>query len=134
MVGDQPFEIDDHSRNNWDVAFVSMGEGWHHNHHAFPTSAKHGLTGKQFDPSYMIIKTLEKFGLAWNIKVPAEEALQKKLRVATPTSGDEDFAPQRSRSIETVPSAIPDTNDGAPIAASPLARATEDDPDRKAVA
>jgi stearoyl-CoA desaturase (delta-9 desaturase) len=144
MVGDQPFEIDDKSRNNWAVAFVSMGEGWHHNHHAFPTSAKHGLTGRQIDPSYMIIKSLEKLGLAWNVRVPGEEAIQKKLRVAPEhafamagTGGtDTNFAPQRSRSNEPVPekSAIPDTNETAAIAASPLARATEDDPDRKAVA
>ena len=44
MYGARPFDIDDESRNNWAVALVSMGEGWHHNHHAFPTSARHGLS------------------------------------------------------------------------------------------
>ena len=43
MYGKQPFEIEDESRNNWAVALVSLGEGWHHSHHAFPTSARHGL-------------------------------------------------------------------------------------------
>ena len=43
MYGKRPFETEDESRNNWLVAFVSLGEGWHHSHHAFPTSARHGL-------------------------------------------------------------------------------------------
>ena len=55
MYGKRPFVTDDESRNNWVVALVSLGEGWHHNHHAFPTSARHGLQRRQFDPSYMII-------------------------------------------------------------------------------
>lgn len=140
MYGDQPFDIDDKSTNNWAVAFVSMGEGWHHNHHAFPTSAKHGLTGRQFDPSYYIIKTFEKIGIAKDVRQPSAEAVEKKLRVVTSTTDSstsctEQFAPQRSRSSESVPSsAIPDTNENAAIAASPLVRATEDDPDRQAVA
>ena len=43
MYGRQTFEGDDESRDNWAVAMVSLGEGWHHSHHAFPTSARHGL-------------------------------------------------------------------------------------------
>ncbi|MFY9488987.1 MAG: acyl-CoA desaturase [Solirubrobacterales bacterium] len=80
MYGKQPFEIEDQSTNNWAVAIVSMGEGWHHNHHAFPTSAKHGLVGRQFDPSYLLIKGLEKTGLAWNLRQPTEEQVARKLK------------------------------------------------------
>ncbi|MFY9265231.1 MAG: fatty acid desaturase [Solirubrobacterales bacterium] len=80
MYGKQPFEVEDQSTNNWAVALVSMGEGWHHNHHAFPTSAKHGLLGRQFDPSYLFIKGLEKTGLAWNVRRPTDEQVQRKLR------------------------------------------------------
>ena len=50
MYGKRPFETEDESRNNWLVAFVSLGEGWHHSHHAFPTSARHGLQRRSSTP------------------------------------------------------------------------------------
>jgi len=78
LYGSQPFELEDQSRNNWAVAMISLGEGWHHNHHAFPTSAKHGLRRRQIDPSYMIIKGMEKVGLASNVKVPREAEVERK--------------------------------------------------------
>jgi stearoyl-CoA desaturase (delta-9 desaturase) len=52
-----------------------MGEGWHNNHHAFPTSARHGLRWWQVDFSYWLIRGLALFGLAWNVKLPAKQAL-----------------------------------------------------------
>jgi hypothetical protein len=142
MYGDEPFDIEDESKNNWAVAMVAMGEGWHHNHHAFPTSAKHGLTGRQIDPSYYIIKGLEAAGLAWDLKQPSPEAVQKKLRVAPTGQSDglasdtNGFAPQRNHGPnKPVPeSAIPDADDAAARAASPLARANEGTSDRQAVA
>jgi len=79
MYGKRPFVTDDESRNNWVVALVSLGEGWHHNHHAFPTSARHGLQGRQFDPSYMIIKGMEKVGLASDLKQPKPAEIARKL-------------------------------------------------------
>ena len=79
MYGKRPFVTDDESRNNWVVALVSLGEGWHHNHHAFPTSARHGLQGRQFDPSYMIIKGMEKLGLASDLKQPKPAEIARKL-------------------------------------------------------
>ena len=59
MYGSRPFALEDESRNNAAVALVTLGEGWHHNHHAFPTSARHGLRRLQFDPSYAFIRALE---------------------------------------------------------------------------
>ncbi|MGZ4275066.1 MAG: acyl-CoA desaturase [Solirubrobacteraceae bacterium] len=79
MYGKRPFVTEDESRNNWVVAFVSLGEGWHHNHHAFPTSARHGLQGRQFDPSYMIIRAMEKVGWARNVKEPKPAEIARKL-------------------------------------------------------
>ncbi|MGZ4267576.1 MAG: acyl-CoA desaturase [Solirubrobacteraceae bacterium] len=79
MYGKRPFVTEDESRNNWVVAFVSLGEGWHHNHHAFPTSARHGLQGRQFDPSYVIIRAMEKVGWARNVKEPKPAEIARKL-------------------------------------------------------
>jgi stearoyl-CoA desaturase (delta-9 desaturase) len=78
MYGTQPFEVDDQSRNNWLVALVSLGEGWHHNHHAFPTSARHGLRKIEIDPSYYLIKTMAKLRLVREVKVPRPEEMERK--------------------------------------------------------
>lgn len=66
--GTRPFATPDASRNNWIVAFISMGEGWHNNHHAFPRSAFHGLRWWQLDVSGYLIRSLEVLGLAWNVQ------------------------------------------------------------------
>jgi stearoyl-CoA desaturase (delta-9 desaturase) len=84
MYGKKPFAIEDESRDNWMVAMVSLGEGWHHSHHAFPTSARHGLRERQMDPSYAVIRGLEKLGLAWNVKQPKPEQIEAK-RVGAPS-------------------------------------------------
>jgi stearoyl-CoA desaturase (delta-9 desaturase) len=66
--GSRRFETRDDSTNNGWVAAVSWGEGWHNNHHAYPTSARHGLTWREIDLNWMQIKILEKLGLAWKLK------------------------------------------------------------------
>ncbi len=68
MWGSRRFATRDDSRNNWWVALISFGEGWHNNHHAHPTSARHGLAWYEFDPSWLLIKTLRALGIARNIK------------------------------------------------------------------
>jgi fatty-acid desaturase len=68
MWGSRRFETRDSSRNNWWVALVSGGEGWHNNHHANPVSARHGLRWYEFDPNYWGIWLLAKLGLASKIK------------------------------------------------------------------
>ena len=83
MYGRKSFDIEDESRDNWAVAMISLGEGWHHSHHAFPTSARHGLNRHQIDPSYAVIRTLERVGLVWNVKRPKDTQLEAK-RVGAP--------------------------------------------------
>ena len=69
MWGARRFSTRDDSRNNWWVALISFGEGWHNNHHAHPTSARHGLAWWEFDPSWLQIKLLKRLGLAKSIHV-----------------------------------------------------------------
>ena len=59
MWGTRRFDTRDDSRNNWWVALITFGEGWHNNHHAHPTSARHGLAWYEFDPSWILIKLLK---------------------------------------------------------------------------
>jgi len=78
-VGYQTFRTGDRSTNNWWVAILTFGEGWHNNHHAFPFSARHGLRWFEFDPTYWTIKMLAWVRLARNIKLPTREM---KVRLA----------------------------------------------------
>jgi stearoyl-CoA desaturase (delta-9 desaturase) len=69
MFGKRRFETNDDSTNNWFVAFLTFGEGWHNNHHAQPTSARHGLRWYEFDMNWIAIRIFEKLGWAKKIRV-----------------------------------------------------------------
>nr|AAM12238.1 desaturase delta 9 [Picea glauca] len=78
--GYQAWNTGDLSRNNWWVAALAFGEGWHNNHHAFQYSARHGLEWWQFDPTWYVIKILEALGLAKDVRAPLE---QHKTRMSS---------------------------------------------------
>ncbi len=68
--GYESYKCNDNSRNVWFVALLSMGEGWHNNHHAFPQSARHGLKPSEVDLTWIAIKLLQFLGLAKNVRLP----------------------------------------------------------------
>ncbi|GMV99365.1 MAG: stearoyl-CoA 9-desaturase [Candidatus Hydrogenedentota bacterium] len=70
LWGYSNYTTDDNSKNNWWVALLSFGEGWHNNHHADQRSAAHGHKWWEFDLTYVTIRLLEKLGLAWDVVVP----------------------------------------------------------------
>jgi stearoyl-CoA desaturase (delta-9 desaturase) len=84
MWGSRRFPTHDDSRNNWLIALITSGEGWHNNHHAHPTSARHGLTWFEFDQSWIQIKILEFFGIAKSVRV---------ARISTPMDEPEASLP-----------------------------------------
>ncbi|MGH2967035.1 MAG: acyl-CoA desaturase [Solirubrobacterales bacterium] len=67
VFGRRRFATEDESRNVFWLALPTMGEAWHNNHHAFPTSAAHGLGSWELDPSAAVIWTLERLGLVWDV-------------------------------------------------------------------
>ena len=69
MWGSRRFDTRDDSRNNWLIALITSGEGWHNNHHAHPTSARHGLAWYEFDLSWIQIRILKFFGIAKSVRV-----------------------------------------------------------------
>ncbi len=80
FLGRRRFETDDRSTNVFWLSLPSLGESWHHNHHAFPRSAVHGLRRWELDPSALIITTLEKLGLAWNVvRISPERQAERVL-------------------------------------------------------
>ena len=68
--GSRPYETGDHSRNNMLVGLLSLGEGWHNNHHACPSSARHGFRWWQPDATWCLIWLLERVGLVWKVRRP----------------------------------------------------------------
>ncbi len=78
LWGQQPFNTHDYSRNNAIFGILALGEGWHNTHHAFPTSARHGLEWWQLDISYLVIRALALLGLARDIRLPSPERIAAK--------------------------------------------------------
>jgi stearoyl-CoA desaturase (delta-9 desaturase) len=79
--GRRRFTVRDESRNVWWLSWLSFGESWHNNHHAFPSSAFHGLGPLELDPGGWLIRALESCGLAWRVvRIPPERQAAKLQR------------------------------------------------------
>ncbi len=80
FFGRQRFDTGDESRNLLWLSLLTFGESWHNNHHAFPTSAMHGMRGWEIDPSALVIRGLEKLGIVWDVvRVEPERQARKAL-------------------------------------------------------
>lgn len=79
VFGSKPFDTGDESRNVWWLMPVTLGESWHNGHHAFPTSARHGLRWWEVDPSWYMIWMMEKVGLASNVIRVSPERMKARL-------------------------------------------------------
>jgi stearoyl-CoA desaturase (Delta-9 desaturase) len=79
FFGTRRFAIDDHSTNVFWLAPFSFGESWHHNHHAFPRSAMHGLRWWEIDPTAWMVRALKRLKLAWNVVEITPERQAQKL-------------------------------------------------------
>jgi stearoyl-CoA desaturase (delta-9 desaturase) len=77
LWGMRPYRSNDESRNNVIFGILALGEGWHNAHHAFPTSARHGLRWWQIDTSYYLIQTMKWLGLAWGMKRPSDQGMER---------------------------------------------------------
>jgi stearoyl-CoA desaturase (delta-9 desaturase) len=90
--GTRPYRTSDGSRNNVLVAIAAAGEGWHNNHHAFPTSAFLGLRWWQIDMGNMLIHVLSACGLVWNVRRPGADDLAKRFQRGTPATATVDVS------------------------------------------
>jgi len=81
--GDQAHIVEGASVQGYNVPFaalLTMGECWHNNHHAFPGSAKLGLYEGEWDPGWWVLLVLQRMGLVWNLKTPADLPVREELR------------------------------------------------------
>jgi stearoyl-CoA desaturase (delta-9 desaturase) len=83
FFGSRRFDLEDHSTNVGWLAVLSLGESWHHNHHAFPRSAYHGLRWWEIDVSGLIIAGMQRVGLAWNVVRISPERQQARAVTAS---------------------------------------------------
>jgi len=82
LYGKRRYETTDDSTNNWFVAILTFGEGWHNNHHAFPTSARHGFVWYEFDQNWITIQIFKRLGWAKQIRLYNDEKHTVKLKKA----------------------------------------------------
>ena len=81
IIGNKRFKNEDESRNNWWVAMLTFGEGWHNNHHRYPHSARQGMYWWEFDLSFLLLRLLEKLGLIWDLKVYPKAIYEEAARL-----------------------------------------------------
>jgi stearoyl-CoA desaturase (delta-9 desaturase) len=80
IIGSRRFDTGDDSRNNAVLALISLGEGWHNNHHHYPVSARQGFYWWEIDISYYLLRLMALTGLVWDLKeVPPQRLLVKRL-------------------------------------------------------
>ncbi len=82
IFGSRRFETSDDSRNSFILAVLTFGEGWHNNHHAHQTSARHGMMWYEFDISWLTLKLLKSVGLVWGVRLVKPEVLAREQSTA----------------------------------------------------
>lgn len=81
LIGRRPHITGDQSRNNWLLALLTMGEGWHNNHHAYQASVRQGFRWWEYDPTFYILRVLSWFGLVWDLQVPPEAVIRGEYKL-----------------------------------------------------
>ena len=79
--GSKRYVTGDDSRNNWLLAILALGEGWHNNHHAYQSSVRQGFRWWEIDPAYYVLKAMSWIGLVWDMKVPPAHVLRNEQRL-----------------------------------------------------
>jgi stearoyl-CoA desaturase (Delta-9 desaturase) len=81
--GTQRYVTGDDSRNNWWLALITLGEGWHNNHHAYQRSTRQGFRWWEVDPTYYVLKALSWAGLVWELGEPPVDVVRNERRLGT---------------------------------------------------
>jgi stearoyl-CoA desaturase (delta-9 desaturase) len=86
-MGKKRYLTGDDSRNNWLLAFFTMGEGWHNNHHAYQSSVRQGFKWWEYDPTFYILKGLSLVGIVWDLKYPPKAVVRNEHRLGSRVVG-----------------------------------------------
>lgn len=86
VIGSKRFETNDESRNNWFLALITLGEGWHNNHHRYPSSERQGFYWWEIDLTHVALRLLSYVGIVWDLRTPPkhiyDEAQQRHNEIA----------------------------------------------------
>jgi stearoyl-CoA desaturase (delta-9 desaturase) len=80
LFGRRRYATPDDSRNNWFLALLTLGEGWHNNHHYYRPAANQGFFWWEFDPTFYVLKMLSWVGLIWDVRTPPRRVLEAGVR------------------------------------------------------
>ena len=83
VLGSKRYVTGDNSRNNWLLALLTMGEGWHNNHHACQSSVRQGFRWWEIDATYYILRALSWLGLVWDLKTPPAQVVRSEQRLGS---------------------------------------------------
>ncbi len=81
LVGRARYVTGDQSRNNWLLALLTMGEGWHNNHHAYQASVRQGFRWWEYDPTYYLLRALSWLGVVWDLHTPPSSVLRGEQKL-----------------------------------------------------
>jgi len=81
--GRKRYVTGDDSRNNWLLAFFTLGEGWHNNHHAYQSSVRQGFRWWEIDVTFYVLKALSLMGIVWGLRSPPAEVLRNEQRLGS---------------------------------------------------
>jgi len=81
LIGKRRFNTKDDSRNNWFLAIITLGEGWHNNHHRYPGSERQGLYKREFDISHYILRVLSWFKIVWDLRFYPDRIVKEAQRL-----------------------------------------------------
>jgi stearoyl-CoA desaturase (Delta-9 desaturase) len=83
VLGKKRYLTGDDSRNNWLLALLTLGEGWHNNHHAYQSSVRQGFKWWEIDVTFYILKGLSWVGIVWNLKLPPQAVVRNEHRLGS---------------------------------------------------
>jgi stearoyl-CoA desaturase (delta-9 desaturase) len=112
--GSKRYVTGDDSRNNWLLAFLTMGEGWHNNHHAYQASAPQGFRWWEIDPTYYLLKALSCLGIVWDLKSPPVAVLRNEQRLGSRVIEKAAADLAATFNVESISGALRDTLAGTP--------------------
>ncbi|MEM9290343.1 MAG: fatty acid desaturase [Acidobacteriota bacterium] len=93
LIGKRRYETRDDSRNHWLLALLTLGEGWHNNHHYYKASVRQGFFWWEVDISYYVLKMLSWVGIVWDLKTPSQKVIENnRVQTASPESTTADSA------------------------------------------
>ena len=109
IIGSRRYDTPDDSRNSFLMALLTMGDGWHNNHHHYAKSARHGFSWWEIDGSYYSLRVLALFGIVWDLHLPPPHIVQRsgpkarELPAPIPASPTAEASPSRDLSCAASP-------------------------------